>query len=503
MLIRMPSSPSPIRSATIPVLAFFTAGSVLTMEIVATRLLAPYVGVTLQTYTAIIGTVLAGISIGAFSGGRIADRVGPRRALGPVIVLGGALVLAALPALRLVGRWVDGDASVGAVMLAGGAFLLPAAILSMVSPMLIKFSITSLETAGAAVGRIEAAGTAGAIFGTFFAGFVLVAKLASDSILIVEGIALVLLGLVVHLALNRKVSKGLVGTAVIAVVAIGGTSWRDHKCEYETRYFCVNVSPDENLASGRYLNLDTLSHSYVDLADPTHLEFEYVEGVVAGIESVRPVGPLRALHIGGGGFTVPRYLHVTRPGSTNLVIERDAGLVRLDEQLLGLKLGGGLSTIAQDGRVAVRQQSSGDWDVVVGDAFGGEAVPWHLATKEFIQQIHTRLRPDGMYTLNVIDSPPSDGTPGKFVRAELATIGAVFEHVAVATSDWAWNGTAGDNFVVYASDSPIPEAKIQAKLDDGRSGWQIHGEADVRKWVGDAQVLTDRFAPVDQLLTVG
>ncbi len=486
----------------IPCLAFLTAGSVLTMEIVATRLLAPYVGVTLQTYTAIIGTVLAGISVGAFSGGRIADWIGPRRALGPAIVLGGALVLAALPALRLVGRWADGDGSTGAVLLAGGAFLLPAAVLSMVSPMLIKLSITSLATVGAAVGRTEAAGTAGAIFGTFFAGFVLVAKLASDRILIVEGIALVLLGIIVHLALNRKVSAGLASMGVIAIIGLASTSWRDHKCEYETRYFCVNVSNDANRTSGRYLNLDTLSHSFVDLQDPTHLEFEYVQGIVAGIEATHPTGAIRAIHVGGGGFTVPRYLQATRPGSTNVVIERDAGLVKLDERLLGLQLGNGLSTIAKDGRVAVRQLSAGDWDVLVGDAFGGEAVPWHLTTKEFIEQIHARLRPDGLYALNVIDSPPKPDTPGNFIRAEVATVSTVFSHVVVATSDWGWKGVAGDNFVVLASSQPISIAAVQEKLDLGRSGWTVHSEDAVRKWVGNASVLTDRFAPVDQLLTV-
>jgi spermidine synthase len=486
----------------IPLLAFVTAGSTLTMEIVATRLLAPYVGVTLQTYTAIIGTVLAGISVGAFSGGRIADRIGPRRALGPAIVIGAALVLAALPALRFVAKWADGNGSVGAVMLAGGAFLLPAAVLSTVSPMLIKLSMTSLETAGAAVGRIEAAGTAGAIFGTFFAGFVLVAKLPSDVILIAEGISLIAVGLIVHSALNRRVTKGITVAGVCALLAAGATTWRDHKCKYETRYFCVNVSTDENRASGRYLNLDTLSHSYVDLNDPTHLEFEYVQGIVAGINATHPVGPVRALHIGGGGFTVPRYLRATRPGSTNLVIERDAGLVRLDEQLLGLKLGDGLTTIAEDGRVAVRQQSTGDWDVVVGDAFGGEAVPWHLATREFTEQIHARLATGGLYALNVIDSPPTENTPGKFIRSEIATIASVFKHVVVATSDWGWNGVAGDNFVVYASDSALPVAAIQANLAAGSAPWTVHSEVEVTTWVGNSTVLTDRFAPVDQLLTV-
>jgi spermidine synthase len=485
------------------VLAFVTAGSVLIMEIVAARLLAPYVGVTLQTYTAIIGTVLAGISAGAFVGGRLSDRVAPQQLLGPVIAIGGGLVLAALPLLRLVGRWADGGGSVGAVMLAGGAFLFPAAVLSMVSPLLTKLSLVSLDTAGAAVGRIEASGTAGAIFGTFFAGFVLVAKLSSNAILVVEGVSLVLLGVAVHAILHRSVSRGLAASVVLSGFGLGSTAWRDNRCTYETRYFCVNIETDDAREGGRYLLLDQLTHSYVDLDDPTHLEFEYVQAIVAGIEAVRPVGALRALHVGGGGFTVPMYLRSTRPGSVNTVIERDGGLVKLDEQFLGLRQGDGLTAESGDGRVLVRGKSKGDWDVFVGDAFGGEAVPWHLATQEFTRDIRERLLPTGLYALNVIDSPPALEKPGKFARAEIATIASVFKHVAVATSENGWVGLGPENFAVYASDSPLPLAAIQQNINERGLAWTVHSGAELRKWVGDAQVLTDAFAPVDQLLTIG
>jgi spermidine synthase len=486
-------------------LAFVTAAAVLVMEIVAARLLAPYVGVTLQTYTAIIGTVLAGISVGAFVGGRLADQMPPARLLGPVIVLGGGLVLASLPVLRLLGDAV-GSGSSAAIVLAGAAFLLPAFVLSMVSPLLVKETITSIDTAGSAVGRIEAAGTAGAIVGTFVAGFVLVARFGSDSILIGEGIALVVLGVVVHMMLRSQQAGGgaiLVTTLVAAFLGLGSTAFRDQTCAYETRYFCVNIDKDPLVASGRVLVLDQLSHSYVDLDDPTHLEFSYVQGIVAGVEATHPGGPVRALHVGGGGFTVPRYLRATRPGSTNLVIERDAGLVELDEKYLGLRQGEGLTAISGDGRVLVREQSVGEWDIVVGDAFGGEAVPWHLATVEFVRDIKARLAPGGMYAANVIDSPPQPNTPGKFIRAEVATLSAVFTHVAVATSPMGWAGTEPDNFVIYASDSPLPVAAIQAGLDRFDQGWFVRDGEELLAWVGDAQVLTDRFAPVDQLLTVG
>jgi spermidine synthase len=481
------------------VLAFLTAGSVLVMEIVASRLLAPYLGVTLQTYTAIIGTVLAGISLGAYSGGRLADRREPRLLLGPILMIGGALVLASLGILRAVGDRVGGG-SVGAVALAGAAFLLPAGVLSMVSPTLIKMSMGSLERAGREVGRIEALGTAGAIVGTFVAGFVLVARLRSDAILIGEGVFLITLGVVVWLTVGRGGGRSQQVVAAVALVAVtggGGLALRhDSRCAYESRYFCVNIETDPNNPSGRYLNLDTLQHSYVDLNDPTRLEFSYVRGIAAGIAAKYPgQSPLAALHVGGGGFTLPRFLNATRPGSTNLVIERDPVLVRLDEQFLGLKLGTGVKAITGDGRILVRAQPLASFDVVIGDAFGGEWVPWHLTTVEFIRNIHDRLKPGGMYALNMIDNPPST-----FVRAEIATIAKVFRHIALATSSPAFANASGDNFVVYASDDPLPVEAIRREVS-ATDGWEVRSDEELLRWVGNVEVLTDAFAPVEQLLT--
>ncbi len=484
------------------VLAFLTAGSVLVMEIVATRLLAPYLGVTLQTYTAIIGTVLAGISLGAYSGGRLADRRDPHTLLGPILIVGGSLVLASLGVLRIVGSRV-GSGSFGAVMLAGAAFLLPAGVLSMVSPTLIKMSMASVDRAGREVGRIEALGTAGAIVGTFVAGFVLVARLSSPAILIGEGAFLIVLGSVVWAVLGRKradqsapQTSAIVGALVAVAIGGGTATLKDNKCEYESRYFCVNITVDESNPNGRYLNLDTVQHSYVDLSDPTRLEFSYVRGIAAGIAAKYPgTTPLQTLHVGGGGFTLPKFLDATRKGSTNVVIERDPGLVKLDEKYLGLKLGGGLTSIAGDGRIVVRQQPDRTFDVVIGDAFGGEWVPWHLTTIEFVRDVRRKLRPGGLYALNIIDYPPS-----RFVRAEVLTISKVFRNVAVASSTEGFADASGDNFVVYASDEPLPLDAISAQINS-TDRWVVRSGPELTRWFAGSLPLTDSFAPVEQLLT--
>ena len=115
------------------VLVFATSGAILVLEILAGRLLAPYVGVTLETYTGIIGTVLAGISLGTWLGGRAADRTDPRRLLGPLLVVGGALALLVVPAISLVSALRPGSGPAAIVLFSAAAFFAPAAVLSAVT----------------------------------------------------------------------------------------------------------------------------------------------------------------------------------------------------------------------------------------------------------------------------------------------------------------------------------------------------------------------------------
>ncbi|MGH2476999.1 MAG: fused MFS/spermidine synthase, partial [Candidatus Limnocylindrales bacterium] len=143
-------------------LTFVAAACVLVLEIAAGRLLAPYVGVSLTTYTGIIGAILAGIALGAWLGGRAADAFGPVRLLGPTFTLGGFAAIAAIPIVDLLGAAELGDGFVAIVTLATAAFVAPAAILSAVAPMLVRATLTDVATSGSLVGRLSAIGTAGA-----------------------------------------------------------------------------------------------------------------------------------------------------------------------------------------------------------------------------------------------------------------------------------------------------------------------------------------------------
>lgn len=475
-------------------IVFVTSAGVLVLEILAGRLLAPYVGVTLETFTGIIGTVLAGIALGTWWGGRQADVRDPRTLLGPVIAVGGLLALASLPIVRLFGPALAGRSPVTIVLLALLGFFAPATVLSAVTPMVIKIQLNSLRVTGRTVGRLSAISTVGALFGTFITGFVMLAAFPTPPIVIALGSVLVAAGIGLWAWLPRQPagSPSSVAFGAVALAAVGllvGTP-----CERETAYFCASVHPDADRAGGRLLVLDTLRHSYVDVDDPTHLEFTYARNVIDVIDATFPSGPLDVLHIGGGGFTLPGYLAATRPGTDSLVLELDPELVELARDQLGLRTGPDLQVRSGDARLGITVLPDDSRDVVIGDAFGGLAVPWHLTTRQFVAEIDRVLRPDGIYVLNMIDHPPL-----AFARAEIATLAAVFDETAIVAPPDRLAGDVGGNFVMVGG-ADIDEVNIALRLDARDADDEIITGAQVERFAGDAPVLTDDYAPVDQLL---
>jgi len=468
-------------------LVFATSGAVLTLEIIAGRLMAPYVGVSIETFTGIIGTVLAGIAVGAAIGGWLADRHDPRLLIGPLLVIGGGLCWLSLPIVRVLGPEV-GKGPVAIVMLTACSFLAPVTVVSAVSPMVAKLRLERLEDTGTVVGGLSAAGTAGALAATFLTGFVLVAALPSRPVVWLVGASLIVMGVVLAWRLGRR-RPTTIEVAVVALVGVGSALVAP-VCDFETAYFCVRIEADPQRPSGRSLYLDDLRHAYVDLDDPTVLESRYVR-LFADVVADAADGPLTALHIGGGGFTFPRYVTAVRPASEHVVLEIDDELPRIARAELGLTDSDGLDIRIGDARLAIDDLPGDRFDLVVGDAFASPAVPWHLTTSEFVADIDRVLRPDGLYVMNVID-----GGDDRFARAEIATLMEHFTHVAVIRPpDQARSAAIGAaNIVLVASDRALTEADI-----DPADGTWIDG-TEVERYVGDAQVLTDDFAPVDQLI---
>lgn len=478
------------------VIVFYATGAVLVLEVVGLRLLAPYVGVTLQTSSAVIGTALAAIALGAWTGGRLADRVDPRRLLPPALVIAGFMTGISLPLVRAVGPMLASDDPVSIAILAFVAVFAPSISLATVTPMVVKLQLRDLGRTGSVVGRLSGIGTLGGIVATFGTGFVLLAALPSSAI--VFGLAgmtvLIGVGLAFTRGAWRRPAPPLVLLCVLSTLLPAVTP---SPCQVETAYHCARVAQDPARPTGRYLVLDNLLHSYVDASDPTFLDFPYVQAIASVADVMRPPGqPISALHLGAGGMTIPRYLAATRPGTASRVLEIDGGVVALDRSELALGDVPRLTVRIGDARVGLRQEAPDSRDLVVGDAFGGLAVPWHLTTREVVQMIARVLRPGGIYAVNIIDFPPN-----AFVRAEVATIESVFPQVAIVASPDALRGEAGGNFVVLASAVPLPLPALRARLAQRGTVDGVDDGAAARAFAGGAQVLTDDHAPVDQLIT--
>lgn len=494
-----PSSSAPIPPPAPPLhpwlaggLVFGSSAAVLVVEIVALRLLAPYLGLTLETSTLVIGVALAAIAFGSWSGGRAADAVPPRATLGPLLAVSGAVVAVTPFVVRVVGE----SPTTGPVLLvASTAIFVAGAALSAVTPMVTKLQLTSLGQTGSVVGRLSGIGSAGAILGTVVTGFVLISKVPVSGILVGLGVLLVATSIALEVVLRRRRP----GVVAAVLVAVGGLSvaLAPGGCDEETVYHCAQIVEDGDREGGRLLLLDGVGHSYVDLDDPTHLEFRYVQAVASFVDTAFPAeDALTTYHLGAGGLTVPRYLQVARPGSTSLVSEIDPEVVEIDVERLGLQTGPDLEVRVEDGRLGLARLPAETYDLVVGDAFGGVAVPWHLTTREAVREVRRVLAADGAYVMNLIDH----GDLG-FARAEVATLLGSFDHVVLAAAPDTVAREGGGNLVVAASGRPLDAEGWARGMARRGTGWDVISGRALDRWVGDADVLTDDKAPVDQLLT--
>jgi len=486
--------PSALPPPAAAALVFVAAGAVLMLEILAVRLLAPYVGLTLETTTSIIGAALAGIATGAAVGGYFADRTNTRLLIVGLLIVGGLLTLLTVPVVRWVGPGVRGDGNLAALGVTVIALVPAASVLSAVSPAVAHLQLHDLRASGTIVGRLSAWATAGALIGTFGTGFVVVPLMPVGTAVLLIGTVLVLTGIGLGATARLLPAAGLAG-AVVGALALGALSAAANSpCDEETHYHCINVSATPKLSPhGLHLLLDNEYNSYVDLDDPTVLTYNYTRWIGEGIDSkYAPGEQLDAVFVGGGAFTLPGWLDATRPGSQAVVLELDGDVVGVDEEQLGLRTSPALRVSVGDARVGMLDVASDSADVVVGDAFSGLTVPWHLTTAEWIDEVKRVLRPGGLYTLNLIDYGPMD-----FIKAETATLLDAFADVRMVTFVDEEGEPAGGNVVMLASDQPMA-----GSVGSTAEGTYTFRRRALESFAGDAQTLRDDYAPVDQLLTV-
>src|SRR5271165_566378 len=186
-------------------LAFFSSLCIMILELVSSRLVARHVGASLAVWTSVIGIILGGICMGNVLGGRLADRVSPRRAVGPLLALGSFLTLCTLWMNAWVGHilapkpgLVDHSSpalnwELRTVIVVILDFLVPATVLGMVGPVVAKMAVEQGKRTGSAIGDVYFCGAIGSIVGTFLAGFILMYLSPYSTIVLLVAAALALL----------------------------------------------------------------------------------------------------------------------------------------------------------------------------------------------------------------------------------------------------------------------------------------------------------------------
>ncbi|MFD7718658.1 spermidine synthase [Streptomyces sp. NPDC059814] len=252
----------------------------------------------------------------------------------------------------------------------------------------------------------------------------------------------------------------------------------------------AELVPDRERRNAWTLTIDGAPQSHVDLDDPAYLSFEYQRRIGHIADLAAPAGqPLHVVHLGGGAFTLARYIAATRPRSTQQIVEVDAALVQLVRRELPLDPQARIRVRATDARAGLGKIQDGWADLVIADVFSGARTPAHLTSTEFLAEVRRVLKPGGTYVANLADGPPL-----AHLRGQIATAATVFPELALAADPTVFRGRRFGNAVLLASDVKPKVAELTRRVaTDPHPGRVEHGRA-LADFTGGAAAVHDADA---------
>jgi tetratricopeptide (TPR) repeat protein/spermidine synthase len=490
------------------------------LELVAGRIMARYLGASLYTWTSVIGVVLAGITIGNYIGGRIADRLPARKALSVLLGISSAVCVIIIMLNNVVEQWfwmwkLSWPAHTFTHV--SMVFLLPSTLLGTISPVVAKMALDKGLPTGRTIGDIYAWGVAGSIVGTFLTGFYLIAALGTVTVIWVVAAVLLLMAV-----LNRARLWVLYLWAAIFIVlmtiAMSPAKWAqtaglalkvrrplDPSILYETesQYSYIAVQQISKDPDTRIFLEDKLVHSEIIMNDVSDLRYFYAK-IYAGLTDELAKGKFSVMVIGGGGYAFPQYFERRWPGSRIDVVEIDHAVTEAAIQAFGLDRNSSINTITADARNYVdellNKQRSGEeiprYKFIYEDAFNDYSVPFQLVTREFNDKIAKIMTDDGVYMMNIVDILDS----GLFLGALVNTLEKTFPYVYVIV-DYFAQPSDRETYVVIATKIHFEPESILTKYDKNLKLWYF-SESDKNRLKEKSRgiVLTDDYVPVENLL---
>ncbi len=489
-----------LQGRTIDGIVFVCGAVVMALEMIGSRILAPHLGTAIVVWTGLIGVVLGALSLGYFLGGRWADAHPDPAKLSLILFLAGIAVVATwlvqtpfLLRLQTATLPLEVKATLAALVLFGPASVL----LGMVTPYAVRLSLADLGRSGRTVGRLYALSTLGSIAGTFLAGFVLLALFGSTLILL--GLALILIALSMLLAAGnwrqsmRLLVAALISLGMVLSMASQRADEQRGEVDLDTPYNRIRISSGIERGSNRPVRFMRTGPRWFQSAiypdAPHELAVPYTR--FFRLHRHFKPGARSFLVIGGGGYTSPRDILRKHPEAHVNVVEIDPAFTDLAQRYFFLTPSPQLVVHHEDARLFLNRPQE-TFEVIITDAFSsGYTIPFQMTTVEAVRQMARRLTDDGVLLVNILSA--FEGPRGRFFRAYLATIEAVFPQVLTFAVFDPENRQRVQNIVIVALKN---SAAAILESDDPEIGaylsylWR-HPVA------RDLPILTDDFAPVD------
>lgn len=479
---------------------FITGASVMVIELLGTRMIAPFYGASLYVWSSLISVTMIALSIGYFLGGRWADRA--KRGLSLIIALAGIFTLLIPLLTKMVLLATDplglrGGAFVSAFILFSPSLTL----LGMVGPFAIKLATSQLDRVGNNAGSIYAVSTLGSVLGTLVLGFFLFPLVGSRQILIGTGLLLLLLAVAVAVyeQTKLKMSDAIPLSLVLAVIGlallpkiIGAGQGDAHasgfqvQSEQESLYGWVRVI-DQKSHDLRLLTADASTIGAASISDgQSRLTYQDIVGLIPALSAHKMT---RALIVGQGAGHMATILH-DRYGITTDTLEIDPAVAAAAKDYFGFKPTG--KTIIGDARYEIRHLQ-GPYDLIIHDCFTGGSEPSHLLTVETLTQLRGLLSEQGMLAVNFVAF--AHGEHANTLAAVSKTIAAVFPEQTSFISD---PGREFNDFIFLATQTAKIDLDAKTLLPE-QSAWLKERLFPIDNSQG--LLLTDNLNPLEHLQT--
>lgn len=483
----------PMKNVYLSVLVFVSGAAVLAVELLGTRFLGPFYGVSLFLWSALITVTLLALSVGYAIGGRWADR-GPTLARLAYLLVASGVWLLLLPLLRRPVLQLTEPMGLRAAVLVA-AFLLfapPLTLLGMVSPYAIRLRASNLNEVGRTAGNLYALSTVGSVLAALATGFFLIPYVGVSRLTFLVGVLLLITALGGLLTGSRKALAATVTLGVVAVLGLFGLGATSEAADPQRGLLVVEQSPYAELRvvdvdNVRYMLIDGGTHTIVDRHSFESF-FQYVHVVDLARELFSEPGEVLLVGLGGGSVAK---VYSTN-GWTVDVVEIDPAVTRMARRDFGLEPEEA-TIYHQDGRHYLNAVDR-RYDLIILDAFGSSSIPFHLVTRESFALAAEHLKPEGVLVINI----ECEGWRDPLVRSLAATLRESFSHV-LALPIAEPPDTLG-NLVLMAANRELelveelpPTPGRFSNLYHKNHAWDNRFEPDIE----GAPVLTDDLNPVD------